>query len=140
MILAFISLDGRSSSQLPLIPAGSHLPAPHPEPKKGIASARSLKCSDHVRAEQEHRLEGVLLQQGLQVLQEQPHCGEEPLGADLRHRERRECLVRETHRSRVRWDDVPWIPFCKKKKQRKVERSLMADPERGFGSARISKR
>ena len=48
-----------------------------PLPPKRIAAARSFICSDHVRGfvEQQHRLDGVLLEQGPQVLQEQPHCG-----------------------------------------------------------------
>ena len=58
-------------------------------PKK-TAAARSLNCSDHVGAEQEHRLDGILLEPGPQVRQEQPHCGEEPLDSDMRHRERSE--------------------------------------------------
>ena len=70
--------------------AGSHLPPP---PQQKIAAARSFICSDHVRAEQEHRLDGVLLAPGPQVRQEQPHWGEEPLDTGLRHpgaqRERR---------------------------------------------------
>ena len=78
-----------------------------------IASARSFICSDHLRAEEEHRLDGVLLVQEPQVLQEEANCGEEPLGADLRHRERSERLVRDPHRSRVEWDDVSRIPFYK---------------------------
>ena len=45
--------------------------------------------------------------------QEQPHCGEKPLDADLRHRERSERLVTEPHRSGVGWDDVPRILFVK---------------------------
>ena len=64
-----------------------------PPPSKKIAAARSFICSDHVRAEQEHRLDGVLLAPGPQVRQEQPHWGEEPLDTGLRHpgaqRERR---------------------------------------------------
>ena len=70
--------------------ARSHLPPP---PQQKIAAARSFICSDHVRAEQEHRLDGVLLAPGPQVRQEQPHWGEEPLDTGLRHpgaqRERR---------------------------------------------------
>ena len=62
---------------------------------------------------EEHRLDGVLLEQEPQVLQQQPHCGEEPLDADLLRRERSERFVREPHRSRIGWDDVPHIPFCK---------------------------
>ena len=103
-------MDGRSLSQLSLIRAGLHLPPP----RKRIAAARSFICSDHVGAEQEHRLDGVLFEQGPQVLQEQPHCGEEPLDASPRHRERSERLVTEPHRSRVGWDDVPRIPFLQK--------------------------
>ena len=34
--------------------------------------------------------------------------------------------------SRVGWDDVPHIPFSKKKNRRKVVRSSMWDPERGL--------
>ena len=56
---------------------------------------------------------GVLLEQGLQVLQEQPHCGEEPLDADLHHRERSERLVTEPHRRSVEWNDVLRMPFAK---------------------------
>ena len=72
-------------------------------------------CADHVRAELEHRLNGVLLEHGPQILQEQPHCGGELPDADLRHRhrERSERLIKEPHRSRVEWDDVSCIPFCK---------------------------
>ena len=69
--------------------------------------------SDHVRGDQEHRLDGVLLEHGPQVLQEHPHSGEEPLDTNLRHRERSERLVTELHRGRVGWDDVRRIPFCK---------------------------
>ena len=95
-LLVQIPSDERSPFQLSLIQAGWHLPLP-----QRIAAARSFICSDHVRAEQEHRLDGVLLVQGPQVLQEEAHCGEEPLDADLRHRERSERLVRDPHRSRV---------------------------------------
>ena len=45
------------------MPAGWHLPPP----PKGLVAARSLICSDHGRAEQEHRLGGVLLEPGPQV-------------------------------------------------------------------------
>ena len=76
-------------------------------------ASRSLICSDHVRAEQEHGFNSVLLEQGPQVLQEQPHRGEEPLDADLCHRELIERLVTEPHRSGVGWDGVPRILFCK---------------------------
>ena len=76
-----------------------------------IAAAASFICSDHVRAEQEQRLDGVLLEQGPKVLQEQPHCGEEPLDADLRLRERSERLAREPPRSWVGWDDALRILF-----------------------------
>ena len=62
----------------------------YPPPPQAIAAARSFICSDHVRAEQEHRLDGVLLEQGPQVLQKQPHCGEEPLDAGLRRWKRSE--------------------------------------------------
>ena len=70
-------------------------------------------CSDHVRAEQKHRLDGALLEQERQVLQEHSHCGEEPLDADLHHRKSSERLVPEPHRRRVGSDDVPRIPSCK---------------------------
>ena len=83
------------------IPVISHTSWIASTPTPRIAAARSFICSDHVRAEQEHRLDGVLLEQGPQVLQEQPHCGEEPLDADLRNREGSERLVTESHRSRV---------------------------------------
>ena len=66
------------------------------------------------------------IKQGPQVPQEQAHCGGESLDADLRHRECSERLVREPHRSRVGWDDVPRTPFCKKNRLQ-VGRSSMAD-------------
>ena len=58
-----------------------------------------------VRAEQEHRLDGVMLEPGPQVRQEMPYCLEEPLDADLRHRERseREATI-GPHRSGVGYD------------------------------------
>ena len=40
---------------------------------------------------------------GSQVRQEQPHCGEEPPDADLRHRERSEREATGPHRSGVGW-------------------------------------
>ena len=64
--------------------------------------------------QQEHRLDGVLLEPGPplnEVLQEQPHCREEPLDAELRHGERSEREATEPHRSGVGWDDVPRITF-----------------------------
>ena len=82
-----------------------------PKKKKRIAAARSSNRSDHVFAEQESRLDSVLLEQGPQVLQEQPHCAEEPLDDDLRLRERSERLVKEPHHSRLGWGEVPRIPF-----------------------------
>ena len=96
-------------------------------------------CSDHVHAEQEHHLDGVLLEPVPQDLQEQAHCGEEPLEADLRHRERSERLVTEPHRSGVGWDDVPHILFAKKKS---TESGKIIDcgSRAGFGSGRISNR
>ena len=54
-----------------------------------------------------------MLEPGPQVIQGQPHCGERPLDADLRHRERSERLVTEPHRSGVGRDDVPRILFVK---------------------------
>ena len=78
MLLVQITSDERSSFQLSLIQAGWHLSLP---PR--IAAARSFICSDHVCAEQEHRLHGVLLVQGPQVLQKEPAVALElffPLG------------------------------------------------------------
>ena len=81
-----------------------------PSLSQRIAAARLFICSDHVRAEQKHRLDGVLLEQGPQVLQQQPHCREELFYTDVRHREHSESLVIEPHRSGVGWEDVPRIP------------------------------
>ena len=76
-------------------------------------AARSFICSDHVLAEQQRRLDGVQLEPGPQVRQKRPHyCGEQPLDADLRHRERNERESTGTHRSRVGCDDVLRITFC----------------------------
>ena len=75
---------------IPVISLTSWIASTPPPPPQAIAAARSFICSDHVRAEQEHRLDGVLLEQGPQVLQEQPHCGEEPLDAGLRRWKRSE--------------------------------------------------
>ena len=126
-------MDGRSFCYLSYEPDRIS-----PPQKKIIAAAKSFICSDHVRAEQEHRLDGVLLEQGPQVLQEQPHCGEEPLDADLRHRERSERLVTEQHRSRVGWDDVPRIPFYKKKS---TENKVINDEsrERALGAVEFER-
>ena len=90
-------------------------------------------CSVRVRAAQEHRLDGVLLGPGPQVGQEQPHCGEEPLDADLHHRERsnREATT-GLQRSGLGWDGRPTHRFLKKKNRRKVGRSSMANVERGL--------
>ena len=45
---------------------------------------------------------------GPQVLQVQPHCGEEPPDADLRHRGRSEREAAGPHRSGVGWVLVLW--------------------------------
>ena len=137
-----IDFDFHSSGRMIFILVISHTrqiaSAPSP-PKNCFAATRSLICSDHVRAEHEHRLDGILLEPGPQVLQEQRHCGEEPLVADMRHRYRIERLVTELHCSGVGWDDVPSIPFCNNFDgkwggyQWRIQRE-------GFGSSRISKR
>ena len=65
------------------MPAGS-ASVPPPTNNYGcqiIYLFRSCLDHDHVRAELEHRLDGVLLEPGPQVRQEQPNCGEEPLDA-----------------------------------------------------------
>ena len=96
------------------MPSGSHLLSP---PQKKISGCQIIylfrSCCDHFRAEQEHRLDGVLLEPVPQVRQEQPHCGEEPLDADLRHRERSEREAIRPHRCWVGWDDVSHIHFLK---------------------------
>ena len=82
------------------MPVGSYLPFPS---KKGMRLPDHLfffrSCSSHARAEQEHRLDGILLEAGPQVRQEQPLCGQEPLDADLHHRERGELKLTGSHRS-----------------------------------------
>ena len=65
--------------------------------------------------ERENRLDGVLLEPGPQVRQEQPHCSKELLDAHLCHQERSERDATGPHRSGVGWDDIPHISFCKKK-------------------------
>ena len=84
------------------MPVGSHLPSPS---KKGLRLPDHFfrSCSNYARVEQEHRLDGVLIEPGQQVRQEQPHCGEEPLNADLRHRERSEREAFGPHCSGVGW-------------------------------------
>ena len=85
---AFIPWDGRPFSHLSFMPEQDRI-CSSPTPK--IAVARSFICSDHVRANQEPRFDGVLLEPGPQVRQEQPHCREERTvtksegGAFLRH-------------------------------------------------------
>ena len=100
---------------IPVISHTSRIASAPPPTKNCGCQINNLfrSCSDHVRADQEHRLDGVLLEPGPQVLLEQPYCGEETLDADLRHRERSERLVTAPHRSWVGWDDVPRIPLCK---------------------------
>ena len=59
-----------------------------------------------------------MLEPGPQVRQEQPYCLEEPLDADLRHRERseREATI-GPHRSGVGYDGRHTYPFLLKKKK-----------------------
>ena len=76
--------------------------APPPPPQK-IAAARSFICSDHARAEQEHRLDGVLLAPGPQVRQEQPHWEKSRSTLACVTRERSESDVTGPHRSGVGW-------------------------------------
>ena len=71
--------------------------------------------------------------EGLQVLQEQPHWGEEPLEADLCHWEHSERKVTEPHRSRAGWDDIPCFPFCKNF-EGKWEGNQWRIQKEGFGS------
>ena len=74
--------------------------------KKGMRLPDHLffrSCSNHAPAEQEHRLGHVLLEAGPQVRKELPHCGEEPLDADLRPWEHSELKVTGPHRSGVAW-------------------------------------
>ena len=95
------------------MPAGLHLFPP----KKRIAAVVSFICSDHVQTmfvqSMEHRLDGVLLEPGPQARQEQPHCREGTLDADLRHWERSGREATGPHRGGVGWDDVPHIRLCK---------------------------
>ena len=88
------------------MPVGSYILYTLPPPRKecGCQIIYFFRpCSNNARAEQEHRLDGVLLEARPQVRQEKPHCGEEPLDADLRHRERSELKVTGPHRSGVGW-------------------------------------
>ena len=68
MTLAFIPSDGSSLSQLSLMPVGSYLPSPS---KKGMRLPDLFfrSCSNHVCAEQEQSLDGVLLEAEPQVRQ-----------------------------------------------------------------------
>ena len=102
-----------------------HYPTYHPclpdgiPPKKRTICFPQIIClfrsrPDHVLAEQERRLDGVLLEPEPQAPQELPYCGEEPFDADLRHRERGEREATGPHRKWVGWDDVPHILFEKK--------------------------
>ena len=126
-----------------LMPAGSYLPPPQQIKKNCgcqiIYFFRSY--SDYVREEQEqeHRLDGVLLEPGPQVRQEQPHCREEPLDAHLCHWDRSERNATGPHRSGVGWDDLPHISFCKNF-NRKWEGQQWRIQREGFGRSRISKR
>ena len=72
-------------------------------------------CSDHARAEQEHRIDRVLLKPGTRFGQVQPRCGEGPLEDQLRRRERSEQEATGPHHSGIGWDDVPHMPFVKTK-------------------------
>ena len=101
---------GRKIFILPVITNAYRLASTPPLPKKECKIQKE-ECgskiislfrsrSDHVRAEQEHRLDDILLEPGPQVRQQQPHC-EEPLDADLRHRERSEREATGPHGSGV---------------------------------------
>ena len=64
------------------MPVGSHLPPPPPE-HYGFQIIHLFRlCSDHIRVEKEHHRLGTTLSE--QIRQQQPHCGEQPLDADLR--------------------------------------------------------